>query len=158
MASLNNTTHSRRKKKGILLSVEVIIAPLLFTTIIGVCCEWHTKSKNRIYSNNSVSNIEARGIYINHCGLCDFYRNNFFILFFLFLSQDATTCPWGHSVAGMTGATNSVQGKRPATYPLLMLRQCLHGTVWLCPLGFSGVKLERSLQVLRVLSLESPRV
>ena len=74
------------------------------------------------------------------------------------LSQDATICPWGHSVAVMSGATKSVQGKRPATYPLLMLRQCLHGTVWLCPLGFSGVKLERSLQVLRVLALESPRV
>ena len=59
-----------------LLSVEVIIGPLLLTNIIGVCCDRRTKSINRIYSNNSVSNIEARGTYSNHCGLSDLYRNH----------------------------------------------------------------------------------
>ena len=75
MASLNNAILSRKKNR-ILLSIEVIIGPLLFTIVIGVCCERNTKSINRIYNKNSVLNIEARGMYSNHCGLSDLYRNN----------------------------------------------------------------------------------
>jgi hypothetical protein len=49
------------------------------------------------------------------------------------------------------GIVNSMQGIRPATYPLLVLSQCLYGIDWLGLLGFSGEKLDCSLQVLRVL-------
>ena len=59
------------KKNTILLSIDVISRPLLFTKIIGVCCEKHTKSVNRMDSKNSVMSNEARGIYSNHCGLSD---------------------------------------------------------------------------------------
>ena len=34
---------------------------------------------NRIYSTNSVSNIEARGMYSNQCGLSDLYRSILYI-------------------------------------------------------------------------------
>jgi hypothetical protein len=50
------------------------------------------------------------------------------------------------------GIVNSMQR-------LLVLSQCLYGIDdWLGLLGFSGEKQDCSLQVLRVLSLESPRV
>jgi hypothetical protein len=57
------------------------------------------------------------------------------------------------------GIVSSMQGICPATYPLLVLSQCLYGIDdWLWLLGFLGEKLDCSLQVLRVLLLEPPRV
>jgi hypothetical protein len=57
------------------------------------------------------------------------------------------------------GIVNSMQGIRPAMYPLLVLSQCLYGIDdWLGLLGFTEEKLDCSFQVLRVLSLEAPRV
>jgi hypothetical protein len=54
------------------------------------------------------------------------------------------------------GIVNSMQGILPATYPLLVLSLGIDD--WLGVLGFTGEKLDCSLQVLRVLSLEAPKV
>jgi hypothetical protein len=52
-----------------------------------------------------------------------------------------------------------MQAIRPATYLLFIPSQCLYVTEgWLWLLGLSGVQLACSLQVLRVFSLEPPRV
>jgi hypothetical protein len=57
------------------------------------------------------------------------------------------------------GGDNNVQGIRPATYLLFIPSQCRYVIEdWLWLLGLSGVQLDCSLQVLRVFSLEPPRV
>jgi hypothetical protein len=57
------------------------------------------------------------------------------------------------------GADNNMQGIRPATYLLFIPSQYLYVIEdWLWLLGFSEVQLDYSLQVLRVFSLEPPRV
>jgi hypothetical protein len=57
------------------------------------------------------------------------------------------------------GGDNNMQGIRPATYLLFISSQCLYVIEdWLWLLGFSGVQLDCSLQVLRVFSLEPSKV
>jgi hypothetical protein len=57
------------------------------------------------------------------------------------------------------GGDNNMQGICPATYLLFIPSQCLYVIEdWLWLLGFSGVQPDCSLQVLRVFSLEPPRV